>query len=76
MSKKTKRETPPKLDYWEEKWKSLRASVRGGQSVERIWNGLLTEEERKLVEKDDSIGPDIVDIWAKLRRHLRQPRDR
>lgn len=57
----------PNVDYWEEKWKSLRASVRVGPSVDRIWNGLLTEEERTLVEKDDSIGPDIVDIWAKLR---------
>lgn len=62
-----KRQPPPKVDYWEEKWISLRASVRVRQIVERIWNELLTEEERKAVEQDDSIGPDIVDIWAKLR---------
>jgi hypothetical protein len=65
--KKKKRVPPPKVDYLEEKWKSLRASVRVGPSVDRIWSGLLTEEERKLVKEDDSIGPDIVDIWAKLR---------
>ena len=65
---KQKKQLPPKpIDYLDEKWKSLRAMVRVGASVDRIWNGLLTEEERKLIEKDDSMGPDIVDIWAKLR---------
>jgi len=66
VNKKRKRPPPP-VDYWKEKWLSLRASVRVGPSVDRIWNELLTEEERKLVEKDHSMGRDIVDIWARLR---------
>lgn len=41
--------------------------IRLPMTVRRIWQRLLTQEERDRVEGDPMIGPDIIDIWAGLR---------
>ena len=48
--------------------KELASKVRVNVIVDRIWKTLFTEEERQQISADDTMGPDIIDIWAKFKR--------
>jgi len=45
----------------------LKRKVRLDPIVWRVWTTLLTETERQRAAKSRKMGPDIVDIWAKLK---------
>lgn len=50
-----------------QKLKELAMAVRTDVITDRIWKTLFTEEERQQISADDTMGPDIIDIWAKFK---------
>jgi hypothetical protein len=60
---------PPRPNPWPDhlKLKDLATAVRVNEIVVRIWKTSFTEEERQKITADESMGPDIIDIWAKFK---------
>jgi hypothetical protein len=55
----------PWLD--DQKLRRLASALRLEIIVDRIWRTSFTEEERQTIAADKSMGPDIIDIWAKFK---------
>jgi hypothetical protein len=57
----------PTTHPFDERLNELAVKVRIPRSVEFIWLELLTDEERQRVSASRRIGPDIIDIWSKIK---------
>lgn len=51
----------------EQKLRELTNAVRANVIVQRIWQTAFTEGERQQISADETMGPDIVDIWVKFK---------
>jgi hypothetical protein len=51
----------------DQKLQDLAQRVRITVIQHRIWNDMFTEEERQVIAANDTMGPDIIDIWSKFR---------
>jgi hypothetical protein len=60
---------PPRPNPWtlDQELRELASAIRVPFIVDRIWNTLFTEEERLVIAANDTIGPDIIDIWSNVR---------
>jgi len=59
---------PTVTPFAAERLADLKRKVRLHPIIVKVWKEFLTEDERQRVTTSTRMGPDIVDIWAKLKK--------